>query len=63
MSDQLYRSVLQQYGRQILPEWDSRTRMVKRVMDRLIPNSGIEGVDWKVHVIDSPEKNAFVIPG
>lgn len=63
MSDQLYQQVMQQYGRQILPEQDRRVQKVKRVMSRLIPNSGIDGVEWQVHVIDSPEKNAFVIPG
>ncbi|KAH7350718.1 peptidase family M48-domain-containing protein [Rhexocercosporidium sp. MPI-PUGE-AT-0058] len=37
--------------------------MVHRVMEKLIPASGLEHVDWEVHVIDSPECNAFVIPG
>lgn len=37
--------------------------MVQRVMDRLIPASGLEGKEWEVHVIESDEKNAFVIPG
>ncbi|EHL01780.1 hypothetical protein M7I_2130 [Glarea lozoyensis 74030] len=35
------------YGRAILPQWDSRTKQVERVMRRLIPASGMEGVDWE----------------
>ncbi|EPE27585.1 hypothetical protein GLAREA_04376 [Glarea lozoyensis ATCC 20868] len=58
-----YRHVMSDYGRAILPQWDSRTKQVERVMRRLIPASGMEGVDWEVCVIDSPEANAFVIPG
>ena len=47
----------------LLPEWDRRCRIVQRVMDRLIPASGLEDQKWEVHVIESDEKNAFVIPG
>jgi len=41
-------------GGRFLPEWDDRTRMVERVMARLIPVSGLEGQDWEVRVIDDP---------
>ncbi|MCJ1392630.1 hypothetical protein MMC18_005500 [Xylographa bjoerkii] len=38
--------------------------MVHRVLNRLIPASGLEGQEWEVHVIDDKEQmNAFVIPG
>lgn len=37
--------------------------MVQRVLDRLIPHSGLEGDQWEIHVIDDDTKNAFVIPG
>ena len=37
--------------------------MVQRVLNRLIPHSGLQGEEWEIHVIDDPEKNAFVIPG
>jgi predicted Zn-dependent protease len=40
---------------------------VKAVLERLLPfvqqAGGLEHVDWEVHVIESPEMNAFVIPG
>lgn len=37
--------------------------MVRRILDRLIPASGLTDQKWEVYVIDSDEVNAFVIPG
>ncbi|PQE32874.1 mitochondrial metalloendopeptidase oma1 protein [Rutstroemia sp. NJR-2017a WRK4] len=59
----MYQQIMQQYGGAILPAWDRRTKMVHRVMARLVRANGLENVDWEVHVIASDEKNAFVIPG
>ncbi|KAL7622981.1 metalloendopeptidase [Parahypoxylon ruwenzoriense] len=51
-------------GGRFLSDWDPRTAMVKRVMRRLIPVSGMEDADWEIRVIDDPHTaNAFVIPG
>ncbi|GME21867.1 mitochondrial metalloendopeptidase oma1 [Neofusicoccum parvum] len=63
MSKEMYNQVLQEYHGRILPPWDRRVRMVQRVLDRLIPASGLTDENWEVHVIDDPQKNAFVIPG
>jgi hypothetical protein len=49
-----YRHVMSDYRHAILPEYDARTRQVQRVMNRLIPASGMENVEWEVFVIDSP---------
>lgn len=49
----LYQEIMQSQGRAILPEWDARTRMVNRVMDRLIQANGLEHVPWEIHVINS----------
>lgn len=38
----------------ILPKSDRRSRMVDRVMARLISAGGLEHVTWEVHVINSP---------
>ncbi|ORY64966.1 peptidase family M48-domain-containing protein [Pseudomassariella vexata] len=47
-----------------LSEGDPRTRMVKRVMKRLIPVSGMANAEWEVRVInDDSQVNAFVLPG
>ncbi|KAI0530034.1 peptidase family M48-domain-containing protein [Xylaria digitata] len=51
-------------GGRFLDDWDWRTRLVKKVMRRLIPVSGMEDSEWEVRVIDDPSTaNAFVLPG
>lgn len=66
IGEQGYRQVMQQYRNRVLPEGDPRVRLVRRVLDRLVPAAGLgsEEEGWEVSVIDAPgEKNAFVIPG
>lgn len=63
MGDQMYQETLQEFGKQILPAYSKEHQMVQRVLDRLIPHSGLGGEEWEVHVIDDDMKNAFVIPG
>lgn len=59
-----YQQITQEYQYDILPDNDPRVRQVRRVLSRLIPHSGLPAdYDWKATVIDSPETNAFVIPG
>jgi hypothetical protein len=58
--------VKEQYQGQFLSDSDPRVRQVKKVLERLLPyaeGEGLKGMDWEVHVIDSPEQNAFVAPG
>jgi hypothetical protein len=58
--------VKEEYRGRFLPEHDARVRQVKKVLERLLPyaeGEGLKGMDWEVHVIDSPEQNAFVAPG
>lgn len=70
MSDMQYRRLIydmERSGARFLGDWDPRTLMVRRVMSRLIPVSGIgedEATSWEVHVIDDRSTaNAFVLPG
>ena len=53
--EMMYRMVMNEaaQSRALLPEWDRRARMVQRVMDRLIPASGLVDQKWEVHVIES----------
>jgi predicted Zn-dependent protease len=67
MGLQLYEGTLRQFEGQILSRHRPEHRLVKRVLDRLIPHSGLAAdgpTAWEVHVIDDPRQlNAFVIPG
>ena len=64
MARQQVQQVLSQFQGKVLPPGHPDSRMVSRVMKRLIPASGLEHLDWEVKVIDDPkEKNAFVLPG
>ncbi|KAK4225901.1 peptidase family M48-domain-containing protein [Podospora fimiseda] len=55
---------LHDQGGRILPDWDYRTQLVKRVMRRLIPKSGLTDQEWEILVIeDDSQANAFVLPG
>lgn len=55
---------LERQGGRLLPDRDRRTRMVKRVMAKLIPFSGMADEQWEVYVIEDPNTaNAFVLPG
>ncbi|KAL8831296.1 MAG: hypothetical protein Q9191_000952 [Dirinaria sp. TL-2023a] len=63
-SKSVYWSTLQQYRNQILPPNHPDSIMVNRVLQRLIPASGLGNEKWEVRVIDDKEeKNAFVLPG
>jgi hypothetical protein len=59
----MYRMIMQENQDQVLPSWDRRSKMVARVMDRLIPASGLTNVEWEVHVIDSPGEHPRFIAG
>ncbi|KAJ9156591.1 Peptidase family M48 [Pleurostoma richardsiae] len=67
VSEMQYKRVLydlERQGGRLLPDWDPRTLMVRRVMRKLIPVSGMADAAWEVRVIDDPATaNAFVLPG
>lgn len=59
----MYEQTVQEFKDKIMPDHSKEHRQVQRVLDRLIPHSGLEGDQWEIHVIDDPMTNAFVIPG
>ena len=61
--DAQYKQTLQEFGNKIMPTTSREHQMVQRVLNRLIPSTGLQSADWEVHVIDDDMKNAFVIPG
>ncbi|ODH52931.1 T-complex protein 1, theta subunit [Paracoccidioides brasiliensis] len=69
---QAYEMVVQEYHGRLLPNSHPLVRYVDSVFRQLIltshPQLGkgdemLKRLNWKVHVIDSPEMNAFVLPG
>ncbi|KAF1917284.1 mitochondrial metalloendopeptidase OMA1 [Ampelomyces quisqualis] len=66
MSKKTIDQVKKEYAGHFLPDDDKRVQMVRGILSRLLPfakGEGLAGMDWEVHVIDSPEENAFVAPG
>lgn len=63
LARQAYNMTMQQYGNRILPAYHPYTQFVRRVASRLITAGGMEDLKWEFYVIDSPEMNAFVLPG
>lgn len=59
-----FQMIMQEFGGRVLPPNHPYSRLVNRVLQRLIPASGLDGLKWEVRVIDDPaQKNAFVMPG
>ncbi|KAI8365374.1 peptidase M48 [Radiomyces spectabilis] len=63
MAKQAYNEVMHTYGHRILPHNHPYTAFVARVGRRLVQVSGMKDMQWEFHVINSPERNAFVLPG
>ncbi|PHZ08269.1 uncharacterized protein RHIMIDRAFT_269471 [Rhizopus microsporus ATCC 52813] len=63
MAVMAYNDVMRQFHNRILPPNHPYTLFVKRVAKRLVQVSGMEDLKWEFYVIDSPERNAFVLPG
>ncbi|OQR90850.1 metalloprotease family M48X [Thraustotheca clavata] len=58
-----FRKILQQHQNQILPLTDPRAKMVRYVGERIAKASNRPDFNWEFVVIDSPEENAFCLPG
>lgn len=59
-----YQSLVEYLQGRILPADHPASEIVQCVMNRLIPFSGLEGLNWEVKVIDDPGvRNAFIFPG
>ncbi|CAO3668018.1 unnamed protein product [Umbelopsis ramanniana] len=63
MAKQAYAEIMSQYGNRILPPNHRLSIFVTNVAKRIVQVSGMDDLKWEFHVIESPEKNAFVLPG
>ncbi|CAG8436600.1 9376_t:CDS:2 [Diversispora eburnea] len=63
MAQQAFKQVKSHYRNKILHPSDPLVRAVKKVAARIIKVSGMQDLDWEVFVIESSERNAFVLPG
>lgn len=57
---------MEEFKDAMLPERDPRYLTVKEVVYHLIQCNqdvpGISEINWVIHVVDSPDVNAFVLP-
>lgn len=55
-----------EFAELLLPVSDARHQVVERVVQHLAQRNKdipeVSGVSWSVHVVQSPEVNAFVLP-
>jgi predicted Zn-dependent protease len=63
IGDMAYQSMLKVFQNNFVPDRDVLTQKVKRTVKRIVNVSGLEHLDWKLHIVNSPIKNAFVLPG
>ncbi|KAI8606657.1 peptidase family M48-domain-containing protein [Dissophora ornata] len=63
MAKEAYKQVMSEFGHKMLPSNHPYTKYVERIAWRIIKAAGMENLDWEFHVIQSDEKNAFVLPG
>ncbi|KAG5519917.1 hypothetical protein PMAC_000194 [Pneumocystis sp. 'macacae'] len=63
LSQQTYLQIMRQYRGRIFPLNHPISRRVQQVMARLIKASKLTNVEWEIHVIDDPQRNAFILPG
>lgn len=66
LSDLEYQMWMEEFKDAMLPERDPRYLTVKEVVYHLIQCNqdvpGISEINWVIHVVDSPDVNAFVLP-
>ncbi|VCX39576.1 unnamed protein product [Gulo gulo] len=66
LSELEYEAWMDEFKNDMLTEKDARYLMVKEVVNHLIECNkdipGISEINWIIHVVDSPDVNAFVLP-
>ncbi|XP_022352999.1 metalloendopeptidase OMA1, mitochondrial isoform X2 [Enhydra lutris kenyoni] len=66
LSELEYETWMDEFKNDMLTEKDARYLMVKEVVNHLIECNkdipGVSEINWIIHVVDSPDVNAFVLP-
>ncbi|KAM5248577.1 metalloendopeptidase OMA1, mitochondrial [Ctenodactylus gundi] len=66
LSDLEYEAWMEEFKNDMLTEKDPRYLTVKEVLSHLVECNkdvpGISDISWVIHVVDSPDRNAFVLP-
>ncbi|XP_030898040.1 metalloendopeptidase OMA1, mitochondrial isoform X3 [Leptonychotes weddellii] len=66
LSELEYEAWMEEFKNDMLTEKDARYLMVKEVVNHLIECNkdipGISEINWIIHMVDSPDVNAFVLP-
>ncbi|XP_006862568.1 PREDICTED: metalloendopeptidase OMA1, mitochondrial [Chrysochloris asiatica] len=66
LSELEYESWIEEFKNDMLTEKDARYLTIKKVVNHLIECNkdvpGISEINWVIHVVDSPQINAFVLP-
>ncbi|KAJ3062196.1 hypothetical protein HK102_008846, partial [Quaeritorhiza haematococci] len=63
LSKKAYAEIMMQYGDAILPVDHPYTQLVRKVTERIIKVIETDAPSWEVYVVDSPQRNAFVLLG
>lgn len=58
-----YSQIMTQFSSAVLPQYHPFTLRIKRVAEPLVKVSGLQDLNWTFHVIQSPQRNAFILPG
>merc|ERR1711939_489429 len=62
-SNMLFKALVYSNRDKLLPSNHPDVKLVQSIMLRLVKASRLYNVDWRIFVIDSDEKNAFILPG
>jgi predicted Zn-dependent protease len=62
IANHTYLQLIDEYGRYMLPRTHPIKTWVDDIAKRIIAVSGLDHLDWEVHIVNSAIRNAFVIP-
>lgn len=58
-----YEREMKRYSDNILPPTSTEHSLVRRIFQRMVASAGLPESTWKIHIINDPARQAFVLPG